>query len=261
MTEAPDGIRAVVRALDLIRRMNDRPLWSLQALHGATGLPKSTLSRLLGTLIAEGYVQAEAPAGTYRLTAQVEELAAGSLGRSRLVDIARPIALEVTRRIKWPLAVGLLERDAMVVRFSSMPYSPLAVHTTTLGHRLGLFESAMGRAYLAFCSEVERKVFLALLPERDPDDEGLTAAWIRQDLATVRAQGHAVRQPGAGRGTATLAVPILAGPTLAEPERVAGVLAMTTFGGAMTGATIAEHAPILRDTARAIAQALPPDSA
>jgi IclR family mhp operon transcriptional activator len=45
------------------------------------------------------------------------------------------------------------QHDTIVVRFSTMPYSPLAVQTTTLGHRYGFFDSAIGRVYLAFCSE------------------------------------------------------------------------------------------------------------
>ena len=102
-------VRAVVRALDLLRTMNARPLWSLQALHEATGLPKSTLSRLLGTLIGEGYVRAEKPTGTYGLTAKIRELDAGYGDASSLVEAGRAIALEVTRRIKWPLAIGVFD--------------------------------------------------------------------------------------------------------------------------------------------------------
>ncbi|MFO1468428.1 MAG: hypothetical protein U1F35_18620 [Steroidobacteraceae bacterium] len=69
----------------------------------------------------------------------------------------------MTRRIRWPLALGTLDEDAIVVRYSTMPASPLAVQSTTLGHRPGLIESAMGLAYLAHCPANERAILLGVL--------------------------------------------------------------------------------------------------
>ena len=240
-----ETIRAVARALNLLRTMNSRPVWSLHELHHATKLPKATLWRLLATLIAEGYVRAEEPAGTYRLAAKIRELDAGYTEYAQLIDVGRSILLKITKQIKWPLALGMPDGDAMVVHFSTMPYSPLAVHTTTLGHRLGLFDSAMGRAYLAFCSEAERLSMLEPLAAEDR-----TLEWVRRDIARVRADGYAVRQPGLARGSATLAVPVL------REDAAIAALSMTTYGRSMTRATVDRHVPILMETARAIVAAL-----
>lgn len=244
-----DSIRAVVRALRLLRLMNTRHSWTLHALHQSSGLPKATLSRLLGTLREEGYVVAEAAAGSYRLSAKVRELDGGYSESSRLVDAGRAILLRVTRQIKWPLALGILDVDAIVVRFSSMPYSPLAVHTTTLGHRHGLFDSAMGRVYLAFCSEAERLSLFEHFEAVHPAAASDSRAWIERDLDQVRLAGHAVRQPSAERGSATLAVPVLVG------GEAMAALSMTTFGKSMTPVTIERHLPVLRDTAQALGRA------
>lgn len=257
---AADAIRAVVRALRLLRLMNERPVWTLHELHKASTLPKATLSRLLATLRLEGYVAAEATPGLYRLAGKVRELDGGYTEGSRLVDAGRPILLQVTREIKWPLALATLDVDAMVVRFSSMPYSPLAVHTTTLGHRLGLVESALGRAFLAFCSDTERQALLDnLYAARQgadaelPDLRAWPREWVEHDLAQVRTAGCAVRQPNAERGSATLAVPVcVAGEAVAA-------LSMTTFGRSMTAAVVERHRPILAETAQAIAAAFSAD--
>lgn len=248
-TRRDQQIRAVVRALNLIRVMNGRSSWSLQELHLATKLPKSTLSRLLATLVVEGYVRTEEPAGTYRLSSKIRELDAGYTERSRLVDAGRSIAVAVTKKIKWPLAIGTLDRDAIVVRFSSMPYSPLAVHTTTLGHRLGLIDSAMGRVYLAFCSGVERNALLDQLAGFAAGPARRSNRWLTSDLAQIRQAGFAVRQPTVARGSATLAVPILIN------DQAIAVLSMTTFGKSMTRTTIEAHVPVLQATAARIAAA------
>lgn len=243
-----EHIRSVSRALTLLQTLNAEPSTSLHELHLRLGLPKATLSRLLGTLIHEGYVQAERMAGRYRLTAKVLELADGYTPRSLIVDVGRPLALRVTREIRWPLAIGTLDGDAVVVRYSTMPYSPLAVHATTLGQRLGLLETAMGRAYLAHCDPQQRAALLALLAATSdgqlPDMRELEA-----DLRLIRHEGYAVRMPNARRSSATIAVPVM------HDGSILASLCLTTFGRLMTPGMIREHLPVLRDTAQAMAVA------
>lgn len=239
-------VRAVSRALDLLRLMNRRGQWELHALHRATRLPKPTVYRLLRTLRLAGYVQSEPGSGMYRLTARVAELSAGYTERSLLIDVGAPIALAVTRRIRWPLALGTLEENAIVVRYSTMPASPLAVQSTTLGHRLGLLESAMGLAYLAFCPLAERGILLELLRAAAPRHAVLDEGWIEAQLGLTRRRGYGLRLPRKGGNSATIAVPVLG------RDEVLGVLSMTTFGRSMTRTTIARHVPVLHDTARDI---------
>lgn len=244
-----EPIRSVTRALSLLRAMNAEPSTSLHQLYLQLGLPKATLSRLLGTLIREGYVQAEGVAGRYRLAAKVLELAGGYTQRSLIVDIGSPLALRVTREIRWPLAIGTLDGDAVVVRFSTMPYSPLAVHATTLGQRLGLLDTAMGRAYLAHCDARERAALFELLAAAAPDGQLTGQRELEADLRLVRHEGYAVRLPNARRSSATIAVPVMSGAS------VLATLCLTTFGRLMTPRMIRQHLPVLRDTAQAMASA------
>jgi IclR family mhp operon transcriptional activator len=224
--------------------MNTRQRWGLHELQQAVGLPKTTLFRILRSLQTEGYVRAEGDCGCYRLTARVNELGGGYTDKSQVVDLGAPIALQVTRQIKWPLAIGTLDGDALVVRYSTMPYSPVAVHATTLGHRLGLLESAMGHAYLAHCDEVEKNILLDLL--LPPSTE---RGILERELRQVALQGYAVRMPNWQRGSATVAVPIRQGAT------VLASLSLTTFGRSMTPALIGQHVPVLQQAAVQMAQA------
>ena len=244
-----DAIRSVCRALLLLRTLNSVQKASLHELHLRTGLPKSTLSRLLQTLQREGYAQAEGDAGTYRLTAKVKELATGYTEKSLVVDVGSPLALRVTRAIRWPLAIGTLDGDAVVVRYSTMPYSPLAVHATTLGQRLGLLDTAMGRVYLGHCPETERKALLDLLRAASPEGRIEDEAHLFDELRLIRHQGYAVRMPNARRSSATVAVPVM------HRGDVVATLCLTTFGKSLTPRMITQHLPILRSTASEIARA------
>jgi IclR family mhp operon transcriptional activator len=248
MARRPDGeIRSVRRALALLRLLNQREVWDLHSLHECAQLPKPTVYRLLTTLRKAGYVQSDRGTGEYRLAERVQELAAGYTEKSLLVEIGAPVALSVTRRIRWPLALGTLSEDVIVVRYSTMPDSPLAVQTTTLGHRLGLLDSAMGLAYLAFCPASEYEILISLLSEASPRRGAIDLSWIAAQVALTRRRGYGLRLPHAGsHSSATLAFPIMHG------VEVMGILSMTTFGRAMTKTTIARHEPVLRETAATI---------
>lgn len=239
-------IRAVARALSVLRLMNTAQRWTLHELHQRLALPKTTLFRILSTLQSEGYVQADIARGHYALTKKVRELGGGYTEQAEVVSAGASIAIRVTREIKWPLAIGVRDRTMLVIGFSTMPYSPVAVHATTIGHSLSLESSAMGLAYLAHCSKQERSIVLDLLQTMNPIYGGTTQALLESKIAEVAAQGYAVRQPNEASDSATLAVPIcLSGVAIAA-------LGMTTFGRLMTGRTIEQFLPVLRETATEI---------
>lgn len=242
-------IRAVSRALAVLRLMNTAQRWTLHELHQRLALPKTTLFRILATLQADGYVKSDVARGQYTLSGKVRELGGGYTEQAQIVAAGSPIAVRVTRAIKWPLAIGVRDGNALVIGCSTMPYSPLAVHATTIGHRLSLAGSAMGQAYLAFCSGEERSIVLDwLVATRQPDDE-LTMVELRARIDQVATLGYAVRQPDRNSDSATLAVPILGG------ELSIAALGMTTFGNIMNRRTVAQYLPVLRDTAAQIAAA------
>lgn len=244
-----DPIRAISRALLLLRAMNASQKSSLHELHLQTGLAKSTIFRILHTLMHEGYVRAEGDAGWYRLTAKVQEMGSGYTEKSLVVDVGSPLALRVTREIRWPLAIGTLDGDAIVVRYSTMPYSPIAVHATTVGQRLGLLDTAMGRVYLAHCPDAECNALCQLLRDTSFDGKIENESQLQPELKAIRHQGYAVRMPNRRRSSATVAVPVM------EGEDVIATLCLTTFGRSLTRNVIAQFVPTLQQTSTEISTA------
>jgi IclR family mhp operon transcriptional activator len=227
--------------------MNLRPSWTLQALQGESGLPKATLSRLLSTLGREGYVLQEKYAGNYRLSNKVRELTNGYAERDRLVDLASPVLFGGTATLKWPLAIGTLEIDAIKIRYSTSPNSPLALYRTNVGQRRELLTTAMGRAYLAFCSEIERAALFDNLTEADLSALSLSRAGAVNALGRIRTKGYAMRYGGDPGSSATLAVPV------AVKDDVIAVLSMTTFTKSMKEDMIARFVSALYSMAGDIA--------
>lgn len=238
-------IRSLLRSLRLISSMNESRAFSINELHQATGLPKSTIHRILLTLRSDAYVIMD-DTGSYRLAGKILEVTKGYTEKSILVEAGASIARDVTKRVKWPVAIGTLEETAIVIRFSTLSESPLALRSTLIGHRAPLLSSAMGTAYLSFCSKVEQDVLIqAILKSKEESsvDRGVLA----KRFSVVRRRGYGLRLPARPGESATLAVPIHRG------ETVLGLLGMITFGNLMNPQTIEKHLPILKEAAEKIA--------
>ena len=156
-----------------------------------------------------------------------------------------PYLRQTTKKIHWPLAIGTLNDTNILVRFSTMPYSPLAVQATTVGHRLGLLESAMGNAYLAWCDEEQRGILVQTLLSEALNPKAIQKL-VLQKIDITRRQGYGLRLPPRNGESATIAVPI------GQGKDILGVLGLTTFGRLMTASQLHGHQQILSECAQAM---------
>jgi IclR family mhp operon transcriptional activator len=243
-------VEAVRRAFALLEELNRQRINSVQHLHKATALPKSTIVRLLETLRLLGYVANDSRQGGYQVTSGVRTLSSGFHGDPLVVEAARSWAIEFTRRHKLPIGIAVFDRDAMVVRFSTTRESPMSPFHATVNMRLPLLTRAMGRSYIAFCPAAERNYILGVLacsahPEdraaRDPEE-------VREIIARVRRNGFAERSPDVQPKSAnTFSVPIRHG------RKVLGTLGVSYFISAMPKTkAIASYVPPLLDLAKKI---------
>lgn len=252
MTEARP-VNVVVRALKVLRALNGQPVSSLDTLYKLTGLPKPTLVRLLHTLEADGLVKRAPQYGAWYLTSEVKALSSGYHSEPRIVEASSAIADALTQELRWPVSVAVPDGDAVVVRYSTIPNSPLSFFHSTINMRLSLLDQALGRAWLAFCDAPARDALIALLIQTQPAghpqrDRGLE---IRHMLDAVRAQGYALRDPRVRPESSTIAVPVFDGP------RVVASLGLTWFSSALKSpqATADFYRPLC-ESAGKISQAL-----
>jgi len=246
-------VQSVVRALALLRALNRQPVSTIDGLHKQTGIPKPSLVRMLQTLAAEGLVVHAPQYGAYQLTAEVTSLSSGYHSEPRLVEAARPVAEAITREIKWPVALAILDVDAMVVRYSTIPNSPLALLHSTLNMRLSLVSRALGRAYFAFCAPGERDALVEILKlSGNPEDApARDARAIRRIVTETREHGYALREPGVRPVSGTLAIPVF------EGKRVTASLGITWFASTLNNEQAVErYLPRLQAAAAEIGERL-----
>ncbi len=223
-------VEAVVRAFRLLEAMASTPVSTVASLHSRLGLPKPSIIRHLQTLEACGYVRHAPQAGAYLLTSRVNMLSSGFHGEPRLVEVIAPLLDAFTQRYKWPSAVAVPDAAAVVVRYSTIPASPLALLHSTIGMRLSLVSRALGRAYLAFCQPEEREVLIEMVAAAPTGEDELVRQRRTLDatLELIRRQGYALRDKAVRPVSRTLAVPVF------DADRVVASVGVTWFASTMS---------------------------
>lgn len=203
-------VQSVRRALNILMVLNRAHIASIRDLHKATGLPKSTIVRMLDTLIADGYVARDNMCRGYHVTHKVRELGAGYEGIAELIEVTRPFAIDLTNKIKWPIAMGTYDHDAMAIHFWTGSISPWVHASKLVGNRPNLMTSAMGRAYIAFSSQEQQNEIIKRFREQSDGtfDENEEARY-RGILEKVRSLGYAHRAPHTEpKRNTTIAMPV-----------------------------------------------------
>ncbi len=209
-------VRALLRGLAVLEALNHRSVSTVESVATTTGLAKPTVVRLLATLVKGGYVQRLANRRGYELNACVQGLASGFRPTDALARTAAPLLSAFTAEHLWPVSLATLDVDAMRVLVSTVPESHFGVDTVGLYRRHAMLASATGRAYLAFCPQLEREAILALLraSSRVNNRPANDQQYVDQLLGSVRRDGYAVTIPVPGDPAIGFAVPVLRSDTV-----------------------------------------------
>lgn len=194
-------IRVLQRAASVLRALEAHPGSGLSDLHVDTGIPKPTLLRLLATLENERMVWRAMADGSYRARVSIGRPVLADHKHLHLAGVAAPHLTALRRRVVWPSDLTVRCGCFMKLIETSRRESSLAMHRDSIGFRIDMIVSAVGRSYLAFCPESERESILTRLrrhPESYAHRALLEARTMHRVLAQTRARGYGVRDPRFG---------------------------------------------------------------
>jgi IclR family mhp operon transcriptional activator len=170
---------------------------TITRIHHETKLHKSTVLRMLETLIHAGYVAHLPGTSSYVATGKCLLLSNGLQRVNRLTQIATPIISSFRKSVGWPSDFALFDQDAMVIVATSREFGVMSLNRK-VGDRVPVLGSSLGRAYLAFCSDSERNAILNQL--KDTDSSWNRAAKKRRQLLKqlddIRQKGYATSGSG-----------------------------------------------------------------
>jgi len=173
----------------------------------ATGINASTVSRILATLVAAGYVQHEPTTGRYRIGPQVLKLSTHVLGGLDLRATARPhldALVEETGETATLSVPG--DPDAVTIDFVLSRASVASV--ARVGRPSIAHATATGKVMLAFSGGGQPEGPLARYTDRTITDR----ARLAEEVATVRREGHAHASGEREPELNAVAVPVFGGP-------------------------------------------------
>ncbi|MBN9428826.1 MAG: DNA-binding transcriptional regulator [Burkholderiales bacterium] len=187
-------VRGLIRGLAVLRAMNRMAggIGGVIEIARATGIHRTTVKRLLETLKSEGLVVHKDDGSAYALTYEVRRLSDGYIGTDWIDRIAAPAMFAHLKNLSWPSDLATPDGGFMLVRESTHRESLLSQHRSTIGVRIPMLLSSLGRAWLAHCSDEEREATLAVLRARS-DAIGETARntrSINRMLAETRRRGY-----------------------------------------------------------------------
>ena len=140
-------MQAIERAFTVLRALAGRPATSsLADVTRASGLPKSTVLRLLTALEEQGAVQVVA--GRYSIGPGLAALSHFGAPLSALQDVARPYMLEAAEALQENVSLTIEDGDATLYLDTAVAESAVRVHDWT-GERLPYHASSGGLALLS----------------------------------------------------------------------------------------------------------------
>lgn len=214
-----------------------------------TGIPKSTVTRLTRTLVRLGYLAPAPEPERFRLAAGVLRLSRVFLDEVDVRALARPHMERLADATGATTLLAVPDGAGMVVIEACRARASLVLLRLDVGSRIGMANSALGRAHLASLPSAELDAALAALGREIGAARGFPDAALARALREARGAGFALSLGEVHADVNSVAV-ALQGPA-GEP------MALNCGGpvSACPEARLREQlAPLLAGTARAIAR-------
>lgn len=174
------GVAAVDRALSILDAFSaSKPRMTLAEVSQATGLYKSTILRLIGSLERFGYLR-QLPSGSYQIGPKVAELAAVFQDAFNIRDFVQPALEELVEQTNEGASFFVRDGHQQICIFRIDGRHPIRDHHIRVGDRWDLDRGATAKIFLKF---EERTAFDATIDnmiaksigEKLPDAAGLAA--------------------------------------------------------------------------------------
>jgi DNA-binding IclR family transcriptional regulator len=200
-------VQSVERAFGVLQALAGGPA-GVSEIAARTGLPKSTVSRLLGTLVDLGAVEQSELLGVYGLGELLIDLSASASPGRNLIAIARPHLVELVADIDEAAGLGMLDGD-QVYYWDQVDGGHEVLVRDWTGESVDAHVVSSGLVLLAYAPDPVQQAFLAR-PRKawtkhsvtDPDA-------IARRLHEVRRAGFAWVYEEMSEGLNSVAAPIV----------------------------------------------------
>lgn len=205
----PDVVQSVDRAFDILEALKDGEM-GLVDLSKKVSLNKSTVHRLLNTLIYRGYVSQNPENNRYKLNLKFLELGTGVLNSLDIVSIAKPHISKLSEKTNEVVHLVLIEQDEIVYIDKIESNNTIRMHSY-IGKRIPIYCTAVGKAYMAHLKNDEFIDLWNIIKDKliKLTENTITSKNnMLKELDTIRNNGFAVDNEENEEGVICVAAPI-----------------------------------------------------
>jgi DNA-binding IclR family transcriptional regulator len=213
-------------------------------------LAKSTIYRMLQTLVAHGYAVQEPASGRYRLGLKFLELGALVLNGLSIRTIAQPHLQALMEKTRETVQLGLLEGHEVVYADKIESQQTIRMYSR-VGRRSPLHCTALGKSLLAYQPEETVRAVLAGALRRYTPHTITAASRLREELQRIREEGYALDNEEFEEGLRCVAAPVRD-----HTEAVAASLGVAGPAARLGSGQLAALVKYVREAADAVSAAL-----
>lgn len=204
----PGGVQSVQRALRVLKLLasSSEPI-GVRQIGRELSLHRATVSRLLGTLLAEGFVSQERATQRYAVGPAFLSAAVASGERLRLHTSVHRLLEEMADESGETVTLSVRD-GAYALTVDQVTPGRMVVSTNWIGMRTELHCTSDGKVLLAWLDEEEREALLAAALRAKTARTITDREALRSELATVRSRGHAVAEQELEEGLTGVAAPV-----------------------------------------------------
>jgi IclR family KDG regulon transcriptional repressor len=210
-TNPPENaVNSVIRALtvlDLLGKANGE--LGTTEISRELGLHKSTVYRLLLTLVSSGYVEQNPETEKYRLGIHLAELGMTVLNGLDLRRTARPSLLKLADYCAESVHLGILEGHE-VVYIDKIDVDRPLIMGSRIGGRSPAYCTGLGKVLLAYIANEKLEQYLIQNPSlrRFTSNSLVDPENLKDHLSRIHAQGYAIDDEEHELGIRCVAVPV-----------------------------------------------------
>jgi DNA-binding IclR family transcriptional regulator len=204
--EAGTGVQSVDRALSILEVLARTGEGGVTEIAAELGVHKSTAFRLIATLEAHRLVEQTGDRGRYRLGVGILRLAGATTARLDLVQEARSVCRQLAAETGETVNVAVLSDGSALYLDQVAGSSALQPHNW-VGQHIPLHATSNGKVLLSGLDDDALDAALGTLSTYT--EHTITRrAKLREELARVREQGHALAVDELEVGLTAVAVPV-----------------------------------------------------
>ncbi|MDQ3695337.1 MAG: IclR family transcriptional regulator [Chloroflexota bacterium] len=209
-TGANYQVRALERALDILDAFDvAAPELTITKLAERTGLPKSTVIRLVSILVERRFLERPAAAESVRIGVRAFEVGNIYIQSTSLEAEARPIMARLADETGQTANLGILDDGDVVHLAVAAPDRPLR-YWASIGKREDAHYTGLGKVLLAALPDREFDRLLAAGPLVRKTNQTLTEpAVLRAEIERIRARGYGIDDEESNLGIYCIAARIV----------------------------------------------------